>query len=184
MIPQGSLATTTDIANKIDTLTAIAPISVSGTGTSRYFSTLFKPSTVTVGDGLFALQSDSLGTLALALTGQESRTQIRLQDPSTSIIRMLSTSGGDLVWDGTAIPSLNGLEVVSPLSLATNDTTNAWLGVAGSTGFQNYWILHASQAYAEVTFGSLDYVHTSAITVPAGETLTFSVQATLTSGGN
>ena len=78
--------------------------------------------------------------------------------------------------------SLHGLEVVSPLSLATNDTTNAWLGVAGATGFQNYWILHSSGTYAEVTYGSLDYVRTSAITVPAGETLTFTVQAMLTAG--
>ena len=86
------------------------------------------------------------------------------------------------MWDGVAIPSLNGLEVVSPLALATNDTTNAWLGVAGATGFQNYWILHSSGNYAEVTYGSLDYVRTSAITVPAGETLTFTVQAMLTAG--
>jgi hypothetical protein len=176
------LASSSSIANKIDTLTSISPIAVSGTGTERYISTLFKPSTVTVSQGLFALGSDSLGTLSLALTGQESRTQVRLMDPSTSIIRVLSTSGGDLVWDGVAIPSLNGLEVVSPLSLATNDTTNAWLGIAGSTGFQNYWVLHSSGAYAEVTYGSLDYVRTSAITVPAGETLTFSVQAMLTTG--
>ena len=90
-IDTSGLATTGDLANKIDTLTAIAPISVSGTGSSRYFSTLFKPSSVTVSQGLFALGSDNLGTLSLALTGQESRTQVRLQDPSTSIIRVLST---------------------------------------------------------------------------------------------
>ena len=79
--------------NKLDTLTAGAGITVSGTGSSRTVSSnlvsinlvaplsgstsgtsvtiesLWKPSTVTCGAGLFCLASDTLGTLQLSLTG-------------------------------------------------------------------------------------------------------------------
>ena len=59
-LDESGLATTADLATKIDTLTAIAPLSVSGLGTSRFFSTLFKPSSCTFGTGLFGVSNDNL----------------------------------------------------------------------------------------------------------------------------
>ena len=79
------LATTADLANKIDTLTAIAPLSVSGIGTSRFFSTLFSPSSCTFGTGLFGVSNDNLGTLDVTLTGLESRTESRIADSNGTV---------------------------------------------------------------------------------------------------
>ena len=177
-----NLATAGDLANKIDTMTAQLPVAVTGSGTQRVFSSLWKPSSVGVSNGLFALSSDSLGTLSLALTGQESRTQLRMQDPANTIRVLSSNTTGELVWDGTPIPSLDGLGVVSPLTLA-DTTLSGWMDVAGSTGYGSYWVVHSSGAYAEVTYTTgVPYVRTGDISVPPAGTLTFSVQAMLTSG--
>ena len=48
------LANINDLAGKLDTLTVSAPLTVGGTGTSRALATLWKPSAVSVGTGLFA----------------------------------------------------------------------------------------------------------------------------------
>ena len=176
------LATAGDMETKIDTMTAQLPVAVTGSGTQRVFSSLWKPSSVGVSNGLFALSSDSLGTLSLALTGQESRTQLRMQDPANTIRVLSCNTAGELVWDGTPIPSLNGLGVVSPLVLA-DTTLDVWMDVAGATGYNSYWIVQSSGAYAEVTYTSgVPYVRTGDISIPPAGTLTFSVQAMLTSG--
>ena len=46
------------LATKLDGLTVTAPLAVSGTGTSRALTTLWKPSQVTLGTGLFGLASE------------------------------------------------------------------------------------------------------------------------------
>ncbi len=66
-----TVAVNTLLANKIDTVTVAAPLTVSGAGASRALTTLWKPSTVSVGAGLFSLASDVNGTRSLSLTGTE-----------------------------------------------------------------------------------------------------------------
>ena len=55
-----SVALSNDLVNKIDTLTVTAPLAISGTGSSRALSSLWKPSTVSAGTGLFALASEPM----------------------------------------------------------------------------------------------------------------------------
>ena len=86
---------------------------------------------ITVGAGLFALASNANGFLSLALTGAESRTTLRLQDSAAVVRELTSSNTGQLTWDGTAIETLAGLAVVSPISLVTNAFTAAWLDLWG-----------------------------------------------------
>ncbi len=94
-----TVAVNTLLANKIDTVTVAAPLTVSGAGASRALTTLWKPSTVSVGAGLFSLASDVNGTRSLSLTGTESRTALKLQDASSVIRDLTSNTSGDLLWD-------------------------------------------------------------------------------------
>ena len=117
------LANINDLAGKLDTLTVSAPLAISGTGTSRALSTLWKPSTVTVGTGLFALASDANGTLSLSLTGTESRTTMRLADSNAVVRDLTSTTGGALTWAGAALPTAADLALKaddSQVTLAVN----------------------------------------------------------------
>ena len=94
------------------------------------------PSNLTVGSGLFALGSDVNGYMSLALTGQKSRLQLRLQDGLAVVRELSSNNSGQLVWDGTPIPSLNGLAVASPIALISNGLDATWLSIAGNAGYQ------------------------------------------------
>jgi len=84
------------LAGKQDTVTATLPLSKSGSGT---ISSLWKPSTVSVGSGMFALSSDSLGTLNISLTGTESRTALRLADSNGTVRELTSNTFGGLFWN-------------------------------------------------------------------------------------
>ena len=84
------------LAGKQDTVTATLPLSKSGSGT---ISSLWKPSTVSVGSGMFALSSDSLGTLSISLTGTESRTALRLADSNGTVRELTSNTFGGLFWN-------------------------------------------------------------------------------------
>ena len=107
-IDMTGIASEAALANKLDTLTAIAPIAVSGSGTERYISSLWKPSAVSVGPGLFTLSSDNLGTLSLALTGTEDRSALKLRDASGSI-KSLTNNAGTLQFDGADVGALAGV---------------------------------------------------------------------------
>ena len=90
----------TAMSAKLDSLTATAPLVVTGTGTSRAFTTLWKPSQITLGSGLFGMASDTQGTYALSLTGAESRSSLRLVDTNAVVRELTSNVGGDVLWDG------------------------------------------------------------------------------------
>jgi len=60
---------------------------------------------ITVGAGMFALASNPNGFLSLALTGSESRAQLRLLDPATTVRELTSNVSGELLWDGAALPT-------------------------------------------------------------------------------
>ena len=82
-------------AGKQDTITATLPLSKNGS----VLSSLWKPSTVSVGSGMFALSSDSLGTLNISLTGTESRTALRLADSNGTVRELTSNTFGGLFWN-------------------------------------------------------------------------------------
>ena len=91
------------LATKLDGITVSAPLVVSGTGTSRALSSLWKPSNLTIGAGLFALPDDMLGTYGLSLTGLESRAQLRLSDTNNVIRELTSNTSGDVLWNNAAL---------------------------------------------------------------------------------
>ncbi len=93
----------TAMASKIDSVTVTAPLVVSGTGTSRALSTLWKPSQLTLGTGLFGLASDTLGTYALSLTGTESRSALTLQDTNAATRDLTSDTSGNLLWNSAQV---------------------------------------------------------------------------------
>ena len=98
-----SVALSNDLVNFINTISVTAPLTISGSGASRALATLWKPSTVTVGTGLFALTSDALGTMSLSLTGAESRVTLKIQDTNAVVRNLTSSTGGVLTWDGTSL---------------------------------------------------------------------------------
>ncbi len=92
-------ALTTLLDAKQPTISATLPLVKTGTT----LSTLWKPSEVSVGAGLFALSNDSLGTLNLVATGTESRDAVILRDPNTILRQISSNITGELLWDGAAV---------------------------------------------------------------------------------
>ena len=117
------VALSTDLAGKIDTLTAAAPLSISGTGTSRALSSLWKPSTVTAATGLLAVANDSAGTLGLSLTGLESRTALKLADAQGAVRDLASGAAGTLTWNGSAVAMASQLftqlNAAAPLAISS-----------------------------------------------------------------
>jgi len=96
------------ISTSFTQLGVVAPLTVSQApnpsgGVAATFDTLWKPSQVSVGTGLLALSSDQNGTLALSLTGLESRSSLKLSDPQGTIRDLTSTNAGALTFDGTAL---------------------------------------------------------------------------------
>ena len=116
----------------VSTLNATLPLTVTGTGPSRVVETLFRHSTVTVGMGLVALSSDTLGTLSLGLTGTESRAALKLADSQGTVRDLASTTAGALTWDGVGVQPL--LQYVSEGTAGSTTTvygptnTTAWIG--------------------------------------------------------
>ena len=110
------------LASKIDSVTVTAPLAISGTGTSRALTTLWKPSQVSLGTGLFGFADDPLGTLALSLTGTESRVALKLADTLGAIRNLTSDTSGVLTFDGVAQqPLLDGFtQTGSGSSLESN----------------------------------------------------------------
>ena len=94
------------LATKLDSITVTAPLAVSGTGTSRALTTLWKPSQVTLGPGLFGFADDPLGTYALSLTGSESRVALKLADTNGTIRDLTSDTSGVLTFDGVGCQPL------------------------------------------------------------------------------
>ena len=74
---------------------------------------------ITVGDGMFALASNPNGFLSIALTGSESRVQLRLLDPAATVRELTANNAGQLIWDGAALPS--SASVASSLALKQDD---------------------------------------------------------------
>ena len=74
---------------------------------------------ITVGTGMFALASNPNGFLSIALTGAEARTQLRLQDGATVVRELTSNNAGELLWDGTALPT--AASVATQLAAKQND---------------------------------------------------------------
>jgi hypothetical protein len=131
------VALATDLANKIDALTVAAPLAISGTGTSRALSLLWKPSTVTAGpslsavandaagtlaltllwkpstvtagSGLAAVANDAAGTLALTLDGSESRALLKLVDSGGTVRNLAASQTGALVWNASQLVDINAL---------------------------------------------------------------------------
>ncbi len=111
------------LAGKQDTLTATLPLTKSGSS----ISTLWKPSNVTVGTGLFALASDNLGTLKLSLTGLESRSARRTSDSNGTVRELTSNTFGGLFW--------NNYDVSGALNTITNLKDGvSGLSLGGGTG--------------------------------------------------
>ncbi len=116
------------MATKIDSVTITAPLAISGTGSSRALATLWKPSTLAVSTGLFALANDALGTVSLSLTGAESRTALKLADTNAVVRDLTSTITGGLVWNTSQLVDLNYLvaqmalknDVISGLTYGSN----------------------------------------------------------------
>ena len=120
-----SVALSNDLVNFINTISVTAPLTISGSGASRALATLWKPSAVTVGTGLFALTSDALGTMSLSLTGAESRVTLKIQDSNATVRNLTSSTGGVLTWDGTSLVN------TTQLALKADDAgvTSAFAGV-------------------------------------------------------
>ena len=116
-----AVALSSDLTNKIDTLTVTAPIAISATGASRAISTLWKPTTVSVGTGLFALASDANGTPNLSLTGTESRTALKIADSNAVVRDLTSTTAGILTWAGASMSTQAYVD--NGLATKAEDTT-------------------------------------------------------------
>ena len=139
------VALTTDLANKIDALTVSAPLAISGSGTSRALSLLWKPSTVTAGSGLAAVANDAAGTLALTLDGTESRALLKLVDSGGTVRNLAASLTGALVWNASQLVDINDLT-----SYSTTAQTAALLA-AYSTTAQTAVLLAAKQATISAT---------------------------------
>ena len=98
------------ISQSFTQLGVAAPLTISQSpnpsgGVAATFDTLWKPSQVSASSGLFALSSDQNGTLALSLTGLESRASLKLSDPQGTVRDLASTNAGALTFDGTTLQS-------------------------------------------------------------------------------
>jgi hypothetical protein len=164
-----ALATSNDIVNKLDTLTAGAGITVTGTGSSRTVSSnlvsinlvaplsgstsgtsvtiesLWKPSTVTAGSGIFCLANDSAGTLQISATGSGG-------GQTEAQVKTLIANG---------VTSNDALGRLSVLSSTGNGTVAFAINDAWANSKQD-----ALNHYSEgTTAGSIFYVNTNE---PAG----------------
>ncbi len=112
-------------------MTATLPLTKSGSS----ISTLWKPSNVTVGTGLFALASDNLGTLNLSLTGLESRSALRISDSNGTVRELTSNTFGGLFW--------NNYDVSGALNTITNLKYGvSGLSLGGGTGANHRLAVH------------------------------------------
>ena len=144
------------LATKLDALTVTAPLAVSGTGTSRALSTLWKPSNITIGAGLFGFADDPLGTYSLSLTGLENRIALKLRDTLGAIRDLTSDTTGVLTFDGVAQqPAIPGYSITSGSLWQTHVPTFAYvagglawtsLGTHATATFSStHWNYYASQ---------------------------------------
>ena len=128
-LTSGQLELQVSASNKQDNISATLPLTLSGST----IDTLWKPSTLTVGTGLLRVASDALGTCYLTLTGQESRTALKLADSSGTVRDLTSSTAGNLLWDSAQIDLVSdlsakqdSLSVSLPLTLTGSNLDALW----------------------------------------------------------
>jgi hypothetical protein len=161
------------IATKQDVISTVLPLTKEGS----IISSLWKPSSCSVGAGLVQLSSDTLGTLNLGLDGTESRVSLKLADTNSVVRDLDTTTDGVLTWDGDPLTTLSQLSTKQNLLstysenaapntyyIDTNEPSgvflNGWTSSTDNTGYQTV----PSQAH--ISFSNL----------PASGSLVFSFQ--------
>ena len=76
---------------------------------------LMEPGDITVGTGLMSLANGNTGQVHLSLTGQESRSQLKLKDSQNVVRNLESDVNGNLVWAGSSISTPLGTTQANPI---------------------------------------------------------------------
>jgi len=129
---------------KQNTLTATLPLQLTGST----LSTLWKPSNLTVGAGLFALSSNNLGTVSLALTGTEERAELKLVDSNGAVTSLSRNVSGGLMW---------GLQDVSGELNKVTDMVDGPSGISTGDSAPATSSKHRIAAYESLSLGGRYY---------------------------
>ncbi len=172
------------MASKIDSITVTAPLAISGTGTSRALSTLWKLSQVSLSTGLFGVSSDTPGTLSLSLTGAESRIALKLADSNNTVRDLTSNTSGNILWNSATLASQSWANTqltakedsITELVTGSNQSLLNPTHMPSRYGAGSWTDLKTHASISFVSTVGQDHYH-SPWAVGAGETIIFSMDA-------